>query len=365
MPATFSCLEFFIIAYVKEDLKTLPMADSILNFQTKLFDLVKPKIKDNQLLVEVIMEVLDCSRDAAYRRIQTKTELSFNEAVKLANHFNIALNDLQEGAKHQVSFTTAAGFIKTIDDYRFYMETSLAYLNEIGAKKDHLMYYLAKDVPVYYYFGFDKLSAFKIYVWLKSVYNIQKLNGKNYSLADIPQDLLALAQEQWKAFSKINTVEIWNDTTILSVIKQIEYFFDAGLLSNKEEALEICEELTAMLKVVYKQALSGQKVHPNNRDLESGASYQMYYHEILLMDNHIYAEINEEQKFYFIPYAGVNYINTTNANFTADIKSYVIEQTRKASLISDASEKERNKFFIRLKNRVSKLEEKIKTIDKL
>ena len=141
--------------------------------------------------------------------------------------------------------------------------------------------------------------------------------------------------------------------------KQLEYFHEAGLLSSREEALEICDEFEAMMKLVYKQALSGYKAHPNNSDLRTGATYKMYYHEILLMDNHIYAQVDENHGLYFLPYAGVNYLSTNDPTLTGEMHDYILDQTKKSSLISDVSEKERNKFFIRIKGRIEGLRDKI------
>jgi hypothetical protein len=329
-----------------------------MNYQQILFDLAAEKLQANQLMVDVLMDVLNCSRDAAYRRLQCRTELSFKEALIIAEYFGIALNEIKPLDDAKVVFNKGA-FIKTIEDYTAYMKSSLVLLENIGAKPEHVMYYQAKDVPVFYHFGFKKLAAFKIYVWLKSVYNIQKINGENYGLEQIPTELLELANKQWLAFSKLNTVEIWNDTTIMSMTKQLEYFHEAGLLSSQQQALDICDEFQALAKVIYKQALSGYKAHPTNSDLKTGATYKMYYHEILLMDNHIYAQFDENHGQYFLPYAGVNYLSTNDPTITQEMRSYILEQTKKSSLISDISEKERNKFFIRIKGRIDALREKI------
>ena len=221
------------------------------------------------------------------------------------------------------------------------------------------MYYSAKDIPVFYQYAYPKLAAFKMYVWLKSIYDIQQIEDLNYNLDMIPEELTDIAHQQWKVFSKINSVEIWNETTITSLLKQIEYYYEAGLLKDQEEAMALCDEFHQMVKLIYKQALSGEKVHASNHEVSSGASYRMYYHEILLMDNHILADFGEERLAYFVPYGGVNYMSTTEPSLTLAVKEYLLNQTRKSALISDVSEKERNRFFIRIKNRIDRLREKI------
>lgn len=327
-------------------------------YQTLFFELVRDRIKDNEMLVDILSELLNCSKDSAYRRIRGTTELSLNDSIKIANHFGIPLSQLSTQHNQSIVFQKSS-FINSIDDFQNYLLQSLGQLQHIQQYEHHRLIYQAKDLPIYYQFRFPKLAAFKIYVWLKSVYGIDYFEGMSFNPQFIPKELLKLAKELWEAYSKINSVEIWNDTTILSMVNQLEYYYDAGLLSSKEEAVQICDEFQEMMKMIYKQALSGKKVHHSNSEELSDASYEMYYHEILIMDNHILAELDNNQSIYFVPYAGLNYLNTKDPSLNLKMKEYLVGQTKKSSLISNISEKERNKFFIRIKNRIDQLKNRI------
>lgn len=329
--------------------------------QNLFFERLKERLPENYSLVDSVVDAIGCSKDAAYRRMRGETALSIDETVTLAKTFNLSLNELSSQSDQSVVFRRGK-HIHTVDDYRVYLQESLVQLEQIAATKHH-MYYLAKDIPIFYQFAFPHLGAFKIYVWMKSVYNLEKLNGENYALKDVPADMLELAHKQWEVYSRLNTTEIWNDTTVLSLINQLEYYYEAGLLASREEALKIVEDFHAMMKVIYRQALSQQKIHAHNHEESSSATYAMYYHEILLMDNHILAEFKEDLRYYFVPYAGLNYMHTTDHDMTQDVKAYLDQATKKSSLISDVSEKERNKFFIRIKNRIERLREKIEGTD--
>ncbi len=331
-------------------------------YQRVFWEKIDNLLQGQYSLPDEIAVALQISKDAAYRRLRGETTLSFDETVLLARHFNISLNDITGISEKSVIFNHG-DFIDTIDDYRTYMKGSLEMLQSIVQQKDHMMYYSAKDVPVFYQFAFPELAAFKIYVWLKSVYGISKINDQNYNVSMIPEDLLELASAQWEAFSRINSIEIWNDTTVMSFIKQIDYYYEAGLFSNREEALVICDRFHEMMKLIYKQALNGNKVHATKSEVYTSASYKMYYHEILIMDNHIVAEFNENRLFYFVPYAGVNYLSTSDITMGKKMKDYFLNQCKQSSLISDLSDKDRNKFFIRIKNRIDQVREKIATTD--
>lgn len=265
--------------------------------------------------------------------------------------FGLAVPQIQEDAREWVVFKKAQ-FIKTLEDYTSYMRQSLHQLKAILQQPDHVLYYQAKDVPIYYQFGFPMMTAFKIYVWLNSVYGIEHTGSKPLSLEEIPQELLDLAQQQWEVFAEINSVEIWNDTTILSLIQQLEYFYAAGMLSSEEQASQICDEFLEMLEMIARQVESGHKVSARGQQSNSGASYKLYYHEILLMDNHILAEANPGTLHYFIPYAGVNYLTTADRDLTSEMHNYLQKQTKRCSLINEASLKERKKFFAQMRRRL-------------
>lgn len=327
-------------------------------FQNKFFELVKERVNDHEMLVDVITDLLHCSRDSAYRRIRGTTDLSLNDMAVIARHFSIPLNHLLGQSDQSVVFQRS-DFIRSMEDFRQYLQNSLNQLKSIANYKSHQLIYQAKDVPIYYQFRFPKLSAFKMFVWLKSIYGVQHLNGFQYELDMVPDDLRNLGAELWEAYAQINSIEIWNDSTILSLLNQLEYYYEAGLLGSKEEAIAICEEYQEMMKLIYQQALRGKKAHPKKAGEFASTNYGMYYHEILIMDNHILVELDHNKKLYFLPYAGLNYLNTNDPILTESMAQYLKGQKEKSSLISNISEKERNRFFIRIKTRIDQLKNKI------
>lgn len=306
------------------------------------------------------MDTLCLSRDSGYRRLRNETSLTLDEAVKLSNRYGISLNEIS-GQSETSSIFTRLPAIQSYEDYLAHNHSSLQMLKKIKEFKGHRMIYSAKDIPIFYQFAFPRLAAFKMYVWMKSVYDIQHINGENYTVDDLPSELLDLAKEQWKVFSQINTLEIWNDTTVISLINQIYYYFEAGLISGREYALKVCEDFEDMMKTIYKQSLTGEKVHANNPEVKSGALCDLYYHETLIMNNHILAELDEDRALYFIPLSGVNYIHTGDRSLIENARNYLQSQTKKSALISDVSEKERNRFFLKIKNKIDHLKQRIET----
>ncbi len=330
-----------------------------MHMQLALFEKIKSMHSDKKILPKLLQDILGISADSAYRRLRGETVLSIDEAYKLSNHFQVSLADLESFRNNHVIFSKQP-FIDSVENFEKYMQVSLSHLEQLIEDPNHLLLYTAKDIPIFYPYKYRKLGAFKIYVWMRSFFDIKQLNEEQHDMSSIPDSLLDLAHKQWEVYAKVNTIEIWNETTIQSLLNQIEYYFDAGLLQNKEEALEICDEFIDLLKLIYKQAIHGKRMMLTDEERPTTIPFKMYFNEVLIMDNNLIA-CAHGRKLYSIPYGAVNYINTTNEELTNDMYQYIMRQAHKSSLISDVSEKDRNRFFLRLRNRVVGLRERIET----
>ena len=328
-----------------------------MSMQEALFSKIKDTISNKKELPKVLQDVLGCSADSAYRRLRGETALSIDEAYKLSDHFKVALSDLESFRGDHVTFVKRP-FINSEERFEMFLEASLGHLELLLKDPNHVMLYTAKDIPPFYQYRFKALASFKIFVWFRSFYDVKQSNEQEYTLSSIPQRLLDIAYKQWEAYSKLNAIEIWNDTTVLSLINQIEFYYEAGLLADKDEALLICDEFMEMIKVVYKQAIHGRRMLDHDKDVSSNVPYKLYYNEVLIMDNNILSKV-QGRLIYNMPYAAVNYISTTNEELCGHMEEYILRQAHKSALISDVSEKERNKFFIRMRNKVEALRDRI------
>lgn len=327
-----------------------------LDEQQALLRAIETQLPPSRSIVDTLVDTLDVSRDSVYRRLRGETMLSFKEASMLAKQFNISLNDIVKQKDDRIVFQRDA-FINGIDDLGNMLDQNLDTFTSIRNSSERKLHYLAKDIPFFHIYGFPALTAFRMYVWLKSVYHINKIDERNYSMNDIPESFINTAQKIHQQYQHIPVLEIWNESTPASLLMQIDYFYEAGLFSNKEEALLVCEEFRLMVRYIYKNALNGHRINENGIALHN-ATYEMYINEVLIMDNHILSEVKGNLRYY-LPYGGINYLMTTDRGLCADMKAYIHQQTTKSSLISQVSEKERNRFFIRLGRQIEQLKEKI------
>lgn len=331
--------------------------------QKALFEKIREVLPKNMILVDVVAGILDISTDSAYRRIRTETALSIDEAKLLTQHFSLSLDNIAAIDTDSLLFNHRP-FIQTIEDVEQYLSTTLDQLMLIQSQNDSKIIYSAKDIPIFYFFRYPELGAFKMYVWLKSMFDIKKIDGEHFDLNSIPQSLLDTGKKLSEYYIQTSAVELWTDGTINSILNQIEYYYYAGLLNNKKDTIEIIDQLQELVKLIYKQALTGYRTSLNDIDTSTNIPFSMYYNEIVLMDNTVLAS-TPNMKMFFTPYAGLNFMNTQDEAFCNKMESWFENQAKKSSLISDVSEKDRNRFFLKMRQRINNLKDKINTTESI
>ena len=79
--------------------------------QSQFIKYLRDKSANNIKFVDEIASVLDIGYDAAYRRINLKTNLTLEEGIKLAKYYNISLNKLYEVGSQNTIIAEKSPFI--------------------------------------------------------------------------------------------------------------------------------------------------------------------------------------------------------------------------------------------------------------
>jgi transcriptional regulator with XRE-family HTH domain len=317
------------------------------------FNHLLASVRPGKKLVEELHELLGLSTHAIYRRIRGESNYTAEEIFKIAGYYGLSLDSLIGGGKDFISFQRTP-FIKNENDFEAYLEASLAQLQGFASKKDCELFYSAKDIPIYYQFKYSHLGAFKMKVWLNALYNSSS-NGSG--LAKISERMMELSKELYKTYMSIPSTEIWNDTTVLSLYKQLEYYWISGQISD-DEALLILEDTEKMLDLVFLQASKGQRTGESLMSSSLNVPFRMYYHDILIMDNHIYTRSTGEKSLY-IAWAGLNFIKTTDPQMIREMEYFIERQHSRSLLISSSSEKERHQWKRKASEQLQRLRELI------
>ncbi len=309
--------------------------------QLEFFEKIKATAGPGVSLVDIISEVLSISSDSAYRRLRGVTTLTLEDITRLCNHFNVSF-DLGN-SQHEKGVVTF--HYRTISDKEERMAEYLTdlqnHLRQISGYKNKLIIYAAEDVPVFHHFKYEELTAFKIFYWRKSVLDEKLLSNVNFDFKKIDKKLIDIARETYALYTHIPSVEIWTEATLDSTVKQLDYYYESGIV-NKEQALIICRQILQVIGDVEQMAVNSTK------NAGDEGNYKMYYSDVMIGTNAVQVVLDGKNTT-FLSFNTFNNLSTTNAILGAEVNAWMKNLIRKASLISGVNEKQRLQIFKKIK----------------
>lgn len=326
--------------------------------QIILMQRLKQALPQNMSLVDVLSDLLKVSTDSAYRRIRGETALSIEEISLLCKHFKLSFDAfINSNDSGMVTFSYKQ-MNSDISSYKNYLQNICDDLTKIAAFPEKQIIYAAEDIPLFHHFAFPNLTAFKIFYWNKSILNVTDFENKKYNLSLIDPELIEIAKKIIELYSIIPSIEIWSDDTVNSTIKQIEFYWDAGIFESKSEALLICNEVELMLNRIKKQAQENVKFDKNDKPSSNSDNYTLYHSDVMIGNNCILIQMGDIKSAY-LSYHTFNAMSTTNGFFTNETDEWLKNLIRKSNLISGVAEKQRYRYFKHIDDALNKLRARI------
>ena len=321
------------------------------NLQRDLFAHIKNTLPSHISMVDELAALLDISYDSVYRRIRGEKPITLDELKLLCEKFNLSLDQVLQLRSNKILFTDpeAHGDVK---NFKQYIGGLLLAFEQFAQFKQREMLYLSKDVPVFHFFYFKELLAFKAFFWDKSILNNPEFENRNFDLKNYDvKESFAIGQKILQYYNDMPSSELWNYESINSTILQIEYYRDAGIFETKEDLAAVVDSCDALLQHLQKQAEKGVKFLPGAGEAGYKAPLKLYINEIILGNNSIMVEL-DGQRTSFINYIVLKYISSTDKNFTEKTFDNFNNLVSRSVMISGTGEKERSKFFKTLRERV-------------
>jgi hypothetical protein len=327
-----------------------------LSIQELLFQSIKGRLAPNISFVHELSELLGISYDSAYRRIRGEKELSLEELKTICVYYKVSVDTLFNTQSNHVVFNAMAigegGF-----DIEKWLQSLLGAIKQIHAAREREIIYAAKDIPVFYFFEFPEIAAFKIYFWNKTLIPASGYENKMITL-DAPENLYEIGQQLLSYYIKIPTIEIWSEETISSILRQIEYCYLSGFFRNTDDVFRLCDVLEAWLDHVKLQAECGVQFRHGSPSQGIENSYKLFNNEVLVSDNTILVNM-DGHKVSYNTYNVINQLITTNPAFCDQIEKSFRNLMQKSTMISGTSAKERHRFFNILHEKVKLLRTRI------
>jgi hypothetical protein len=322
--------------------------------QEQFIKYLKAKSKDNTSFIEEVAFVLDIGYDAAYRRVNLKTNLSLEESVILARHYNVSLNKLYEvGNKNSIVVDLSPPF-QNIEGLELYFRQSHKNIESLVKLKSASISYSAKDIPFFHTLKDTYLTHYKIYVWLKDV-NTDMAKSKitfEEFRKTIPDSLLESVYTLGDIYNYISITELWNDYTIIGTLQQVLYYYESRLLS-KESALLICNDIEKVINHTEKQTIMQSLIGSNN-----GASYNLYKTDLHTLNNTIMVQ-TAQQRIFFQPFTVLTYFKIEHKATCDLMYGFFEKQKMNSKLLVNSGEKDRTLFFLKMHQKINRLRMRI------
>jgi hypothetical protein len=314
-----------------------------MKYQESLLKAIRNKIQKSVSLIDEIALVLEISYDASHRRISGKSKFSIDETIKLADHFSISLDNLFSKKEKVIIEKTIE--IETLKDMLQYFKTSAEQIEILTKNPKTILFYSAKDIPLFYFMEGTILSKFKAFVWLNLLNtNQKKITFENFV---IEESFTEHMQKLKNAYENAIVNEIWNDTTINSSLQQILYFYEAGLL-NLKNANALCKDLKRIILLIQEK---GNKPDTN---------FAIYYNELILLNNNMLIE-DKEKLTMFVPYTLLGYFITDNEESCKNVHQFFKQQIINSKNLGSSGIKEQNLFYNRAIRKIDYYIDKINT----
>lgn len=312
------------------------------NIQTVFLGQIRDKLPDKVSFADELAELLNVSRDSAYRRIRGETVLSLDEVKKLYDHYGLSIDAILSPDSNMVLIRhQAVDFNYSLKDW---LKSLITDLELAKSSKELDLIFAAKDIPIFHYLQFPELAAFKLFVWSKSVIKDPQCEHLLYTHDVLPKEILSEAYRAWSIYSSIPSTEIWSEEVVNGTLKQIEFYYECEYFAERSTAARLYDQLQEMINWMRKEAVEGKK--------SEGGSFVLYQNEILIPDNTIFGKIHN-QRVVYINYNTMDLLTTQQESFCEITEAYMNNLIKNSSLISATAEKERNRFFNKIEKKIA------------
>lgn len=191
--------------------------------QIPFLRLVEEALPSGYLLHQYLMDELELSRSAAFRRINGESEVKASEIAHLINQFPQALEKLFAQPRNLGDYALS-------QTSQFANEEELwAYLDRLralfrrAAEQEATLYYTALDYPLFSFLQEPDLLYYKYAFWTNRIVE--------EGIRPLRPNTLRLAQEVCALYGQTHSIEIWSARMELRQEEQIKALGDLELLS--------------------------------------------------------------------------------------------------------------------------------------
>jgi hypothetical protein len=329
------------------------------DIQISLFQKIKDQLPPHVSFVDDIADLLEISNDSSYRRIRGEKPLSIHEVCRLCNHYKFSLDDLLGTTTASITFQIS---LLKEGTYTFndWLKNLLSYtLATSKASRESEAMFILNELSIYNIIQVPEVFAFKLFFWQKSVINFPDFREARFRIEEPDKEMKELLADIVSHYVVVKTMELTTEECLNSYLKQIIFYREAGYFENNEDAITLCEKLVDLLNHQQKQAELGFKYPYGKYPQGEEGNLQLYHNDIILADNVVLVRAGDTVTS-IITGNAINLMATHNQEFYDYNYAWGKNLLSKSVLISGSAEKERNRFYLKLREQVEKVADRLK-----
>ena len=321
--------------------------------QVMLFGLIQKVLPANLALVDVISDLLGVGSDAAYRRIRGVKPISLEETIKLCKNFQISMGQLVNivDDKKNIQCSYSPLHLDNFKDNLTFLQVMYENIESVRTTAGSEIILSAIDIPLFNILPYKELTLFKFFSWAKSVYDYKG----NYKTFAKEMERFGVLKGKYEKISEdyqlVPSTEIWTDNTIDIILRLINYHSEMNHFGDEKFPLLLCEQLLELIDTLQKWAEKGTK---GSKEV----SFKFYISKTDIANTFILFKKPEKTNCMIRLYT-INALGISDERFCRGTENWLQKSIQRATLISDASEKERFKFFNAQRKKIMFLIEKI------
>jgi len=309
----------------------------------KLITKILNQIPKNRKVVVYLVEVLNISRESAYRRIRGDIPFTVDELVALAIDLEFSIDAFYDQEKQNHAFYDLTRAEDNSNNFFVFM---LKKYNELlervnyAKKVESIMAF--NSLPPSFFTEFPHLFKFAYYKWLFQESEIPRNNP--YSEVILPNEAILFQKKiQENSPRGSNMVLILDMDIFLNMIKEIQYFYQRKLLTN-EEMLLLKDDILHLIEQYEKIAQTGN--FGTNK-------IQLYLSSLCVNSNTICFDYDGSTDPLFWIFT-INPVVIQNKEFASMQKKWLNSLKRQSELITQSNEITQAEFFFQQREYLDK-----------
>ncbi len=327
------------------------------DIQVRLFRMIRDQLPDHVSLVDEIAELLEISNDSAYRRIRGEKPISLHEVQILAGTFQISLDDLIGNPSNSVTFRT--NFLEETS-YSFvdWLKGVLQITRGASQSEDPEILFILNELSIYQIIQIPEICAFKLFFWKKSNLDFPGYRDLKFRVDELEEEVLKLSQEITDHYIRVKTKELTTAESLNSYLKQVWYYSEAGYFHSRNDAMVLCDKLHELVDHQQKQAALGYKFPFGKPPAGEEGNFQLFHNDLILADNTVLVKTGKSCATYLTSNA-INLMQSHDRAFFDYNYAWGRNLLSKSVPISGTAERERNRFFRILHDKVEAVKNKL------